>query len=731
MFRPCFFCIFAPQNHTTMKKSITLLFAFVFSTLYFAVAQQNDIDLNGVFQGKYMFERINGLSWQPGTDNYAYIDDDGNIKLVNAKNGKESVFRSGKNLDENGFKKLRSFQWVDANTIYSPRHNSTLTYNGKTVTVDKFENVSWDNVIDQSIKNKVFVIKNDDGVFVQSVLNDYKPILLCPDTGKNIVFGESVHRSEWGINEGQYISPKGNYIAFYRMDENMVEDYPLVNTTTPIATVENIKYPMAGRTSHQVKVGIFDVAKSVQAGKPVYHYINTDLSDGEFLTNVTFSPDEQYLYISHLNREQNHSKLIRYDLQTGNKVKVLIEEMDSRYVEPSDRMIFLKSSNFLWVSETDGWRHLYLYDFNGNLIRKVVDGRFDIVDVEGLDAKEEYVYFTMAPTEKPVNQYVCKAALKDGQITRIAATDGTHTPIFNEGKTYFVDYFTSVTTPRIISVVNNQGKTMKELKNCKNPYADCALGTTKMFPILNKDGDSLWCRLITPPNMDPTKKYPCLIYVYGGPHSQLVTNSFMSGGVFLEFMAEQGYVVFTLDNRGTQNRGADFEKCIHRNLGVKEVEDQMCGVEYLKTLPYVDANRIGLDGWSYGGFMTLSLITEHPEAFRAASCGGPVVNWAWYEVMYGERYMDTPQENPDGYEHANIIPKIKNVKCPLLVMHGCQDHTVVWQHTLELMRQAVSDGIEIEYFPYTAHDHNVMGVERVHLWNKLLRFHNQNLKGEL
>lgn len=713
-----------------MKRIFTLLLVTAM-TVGIMTAQNETIDLNGVFQGKYMFERINGLSWQPGTDNYAYIDDDGNIKLVNAKNGKESVFRSGKNLDENGFKKLRSFQWVDANTIYSPRHNSTLTYNGKTVTVDKFENVNWDDVIDQSIKNKVFVIKNDDGVFVQSVLNDYKPILLCPDTGKNIVFGESVHRSEWGINEGQYISPKGNYIAFYRMDENMVEDYPLVNTTTPIATVENIKYPMAGRTSHQVKVGIFDVAKSVQTGKPVYHYINTDLSDGEFLTNVTFSPDEQYLYISHLNREQNHSKLIRYDLQTGNKVKVLIEERDSRYVEPCDRMIFLKNNNFLWISETDGWRHLYLYDFNGNLIRKVVDGRFDIVDVEGLDAKEEYVYFTMAPTEKPVNQYVCKAALKDGKVTRIAATDGTHTPIFNEGKTYFVDYFTSVTTPRVISVVNNQGKTMKELKICKNPYANCALGTTKIFPILNKEGDSLWCRLITPPNMDPTKKYPCLIYVYGGPHSQLVTNSFMSGGVFLEYMAEQGYVVFTLDNRGTQNRGADFEKCIHRNLGVKEVEDQMCGVDYLKTLPYVDAERIGLDGWSYGGFMTLSLITEHPEAFKAASCGGPVVNWAWYEVMYGERYMDTPQENPDGYEHANIIPKIKNVKCPLLVMHGCQDHTVVWQHTLELMRQAVTDGIEIEYFPYTAHDHNVMGVERVHLWNKLLRFHNQNLKGEL
>lgn len=712
-----------------MKKTILSLLWIVCLNILSVTAQQETIDLNAYFKGKYLADRIYGLSWQPGTDNYAYIDE-GSIKLVNAKNGKETIFLSEKNLGENGVKRLRNFSWIDAKTIYIPRDNKTLTFDGKTITVDKFENVIWDDVIDQSVKNKVFVIKNNGNVFVQSVRNEYKPILLCPDTGKNIVFGESVHRSEWGIDEGQYISPKGNYIAFYRMDESMVEDYPLVNTGTPIATVENIKYPMAGRTSHQVKVGIFDVAKSVNAGKAVYHYINTDIHDGEFLTNVTFSPDEQYLYISHLNREQNHAKLIRYDLATGNKLNVLIEGHDNRYVEPTDRMIFLKDGRFLWFSKRDGWKHLYLYNPDGTLVKKIVDGHFDIVDFYGLDTKEQYAFFTIAPTEKPVNQIVCKVSLKDGKLQRIADADGTHTPIFSESKSYFLDYFTNVTTPRDINLMSGQGKLVKQLLSAENPYANCAMGTTRIFPIKNKAGDDLWCRLITPPNMDPTKKYPCLIYVYGGPHSQLVTNSFVSGGVFLEFMAQQGYVVFTLDNRGTQNRGAEFEQCIHRNLGVKEVEDQMCGVEYLKTLPYVDANRIGLDGWSYGGFMTLSLITAHPEAFRAASCGGPVVNWEWYEVMYGERYMDTPQENPEGYANANIIPKIKNVKCPLLVMHGCQDHTVVWQHTLELMRQAVSDGIEIEYFPYTAYDHNVIGPERVHLWNKLLRFHNQNLKGE-
>lgn len=711
-----------------MKKNL-VLFLLCIST--FALFAQNEtIDLNGYFKGKYLTDKLTGLSWQPGTNNYAYIDDNKNVKLVNAKTGKESILFQASALSDNKLRDFRYMEWIDANTLYFPRHHATLALKDGKVVFDDMKDVDWDNIVDCSVKNKVFVTKDDNGVFVSTPLNGYKPILLCPDTGKHIVFGSTVHRSEWGIDEGQYFSPKGNYIAFYRMDESMVEDYPLVNTGTPIATVEYMKYPMAGRTSHQVKVGIFDVAKSAQAGKAVYHYINTDLNDGEFLTNVTFSPDEKYLYISHLNRAQNHSKLIRYDLQTGNKLKVLIEETDERYVEPSDRMIFLSDGRFLWFSETDGWRHLFLYDAEGKLIRKVVDGRFDVINYCGVDAKNQYAYFTIAPTEKPVNQYVCKTSLKDGKVTRLAAFDGVNEPVFSEDMTYFVDHFDNVSTPHDIYLMTNQGKNVKTLLTSKNPYKDCAMGTTTIFPILNKEGDSLWCRLITPPNMDKNKKYPCLIYVYGGPHSQLVTNSFISGGVFLEYMAQQGYVVFTLDNRGTQNRGAEFEKCIHRNLGVKEVEDQMCGVDYVKSLPYVDADRIGLDGWSYGGFMTLSLVTEHPEAFRAASCGGPVVNWEWYEVMYGERYMDTPQENPDGYAHANIIPKIKNVKCPLLVMHGCQDHTVVWQQSLELMRQAVTDGIEIEYFPYTIYDHNVIGPERVHLWNKLLQFHNQNLKGE-
>lgn len=726
-----------------MKKITLLVFTFCFSFCV-SSAQSNLIDLNGVFTGKYRYESKANLRWRPNTDQYTYYDAqtdaDGQIIGVDMKNGKETALFSFKdflkknNIDSREQLKSQnmelstSIQWIDANTfsfIFKKDDNYySVIHHLKSGEYEMEDANMTMTATDASDDNKLFVFNDEGSIWVGKAGTD-KRYILCPDTGKNIVFGEAVHRSEWGINEGYYFSPQSNYIAFYRMDESMVEDYPLLHTDGAIATIETIKYPMAGRTSHEVKVGIFDVKKSFQEQRTVYHYILTDLNDGEFLTNVTFSPDEKYLYITHLNREQNHSKLIRYDIQSGKKLQVLIEETDNRYVEPQTRMTFLKDGHFLWQSDRDGWNHFYLYDFDGNLIKQVTSGKWGIIENLGLDPEEQNVFF-MTNKDLAVDKYLYSVNLKTGKLTNHTPKSGTHTIFFSPDKKFFFDYYTSLHTPRNIYANSTTGK-QRLILACPNPYEAHPLGTDTIFTLKNSSGIELFCEMILPPQFDKNKKYPCLVYVYGGPHSQLVTNSFMNAGVFLNYMAEKGYVIFIMDNRGTNYRGAEFEKCIHRQLGVLESEDQMVGIDYLRSLPFIDTDRMGIDGWSFGGFMTLTMITEHPDVFRSATCGGPVVNWEWYEVMYGERYMDTPQENPEGYAHANLIPKIKNLKCPLLIMHGQQDHTVVQQQSLELLHQSVKDDVQIQYFPYTTHDHNVRGKERVQMWHKIEQFHDQYL----
>ncbi|MDL2312613.1 S9 family peptidase [Bacteroidales bacterium OttesenSCG-928-B11] len=696
-------------------------------------AQNKSIDLQGVFTGKYQIDNYLSLAWRPQTTQFTFSKSSSydTLFIQGANDKTAKMFLTKTQLQELlPDKKIRSvmpYEWIDQNTLYFPNLKALLTIDKNKFQAKVFP-LDGKKIIDYDVKNALFITKDDNGyVFVLSEKNGYTPILLSTDTGANIVFGESVHRSEWGINEGQYISPSGKYIAFYRMDENMVEAYPLVHANSSLAKVEMIRYPMAGQKSHRVQVGIFNVEESAAQNKPVYHYIKTEFLDGEFLTNVTFSPSEMFLYITHVNREQNQMKLIEYDLLTGEKERVVISERDDRYVEPQNPPLFLKNDRFIWQTRRDGWNHCYLYDISGDMIKQLTKGNYEIINLIGVDPQEENLYF-ISNKDDFMGRFTYKLNMKSETLTNLTLENGTHTPLFSSNYQCLLDKFNNTTTPLEINLFDLKKQKKTNLLTAKNPYTGLSLGETKLFTIKNDEHIDLCCRMIYPPNFDEKKKYPVFVYVYGGPHSQLVTNTFMSGGVFLHYMAQQGYIVFTLDNRGTANRGAEFEKCIHRNLGVLEVKDQMTGVNYLKSLPYVDVSKIGVDGWSYGGFMTLSLVTDHPDIFKSASCGGPVVDWKWYEVMYGERYMDTPEENPTGYNNSSIIPKIKNLQCDLLVMHGALDNTVVQQHSLELLRQSIADGVQIEYFVYPTHEHNVRGLERVHLWEKIEKFHNRNLK---
>ena len=549
------------------------------------------------------------------------------------------------------------------------------------------------------------------------------------DENSGVVFGQSVHRNEFGIEKGTFWSPKGNLLAFYRMDQSMVTDYPIVNTAARTATLVPETYPMAGMKSHEVEVGVYNTLND----ETIYLKSRRDTSVTErenYLTNVSWSPNEKYIYIAKINREQNHMWLERYNAETGALDKVLFEEKNDRYVEPTDGLMFIpnNATQFLWLSQRDGYKHIYLYDIEGNLIKQVTKGNYEVQSIIGFDAKAEKVFF-YSNIENPMERAAYSIDIKTGDVARITTAKGTHSIIANTKGDMFIDMYSSTTVPYQALLVSDKGKTIKEIHTSANPLAEYQMPEIEVGTIKSADGVSDLCyRLIKPINYNDGKKHPVLVYVYGGPHSQMVTESWMAGAnLYFLFLAQQGYVVFTVDNRGTDNRGFEFESIIHRNLGVAEMADQMKGVDFVKTLPYADPNRIGVEGWSYGGFMTISLKLTHPDVFKVGCAGGPVIDWKWYEVMYGERYMDTPQENPEGYESTSLLGKANNLDGRLLVIHGAEDPTVVWQHSLEFIDACIKSGKLVDYFVYPHHPHNVRGADRVHLYKKMFDYYQQNL----
>ena len=550
---------------------------------------------------------------------------------------------------------------------------------------------------------------------------------LSADGSRDIVYGQSVHRNEFGIRKGTFWSPKGNRLAFYRMDQSMVTDYPQVDIFPRSASYEPDKYPMAGMTSHKVTVGVYDVKADktiyLQAGDPTDRYF----------TNIAWSPDEKTIYMFELNRKQNDCRLVSYDAKSGEKIAELYHETSDKYVEPQNPIQFLPwdETKFIMQSQKDGYNHLYLFDVSGKELKQITSGKWVVLNVVGFNTKTKSILILSNETH-PMNSNLYTVNIKNGKRRLMGKGIGVAQSAQPSTSGQMVALkLSSYNHPRFIDIINTNGMgKVTELLDAEDPWKEYQQPIYESGSIKAADGTTdLYFRMVKPHNFDPNKKYPTVVYVYGGPHAHNVDASWHYASRSWEtYMAQKGYIVFILDNRGSENRGRDFEQATFHQLGQIEMQDQMTGVEYLKKQPYVDMNRLGVHGWSFGGFMTISLMTNYPDIFKVGVAGGPVIDWKWYEVMYGERYMGTPQGNPDGYAKTSLIDKAKNLKGKLQIITGYNDNTVVPQHCLSFLDACIKAGTQPDFFAYPGEEHNMRGHASVHLHERITQYFEDYLK---
>lgn len=677
--------------------------------------------------------------WRPGTHIFYYRDEKGALRQYDAE---KRAFVNQTDAVNEMITARKSFMWLHKNGVYST--SGDTVYMEQRPQVDTGENeISQTWILPKGAANlQVFGFKRyaftvNNNLYYGSG-KDKAYVAITDDTNPNIINGQAVHRNEFGIDKGIFFSPMGNYLAYYRMDQTMVEDYPVIDWNVTPAKNENVKYPMAGRKSHQVTLQVYNIATKVTTA------IKTEGPKDQYLTCVTWSPDEKYIYIGILNRDQNHLWLNQYNAQTGEKVKTILQEQDDKYIEPQHPLSFLpgSSNQFIWWSQRDGYMHLWLCDMAKNSMRCLTPGAYVVNDLVGFNARRKEVLLTSAK-EDPREKHGYAVSWATGKMRRLDSESGTHNYIASEDGEYLLDVYSGaevhtswcVMCDKYIPAVAKRSQircidssVLKVLVDATDPLAEYDRPDISDEMLKASDGTYLYGKLILPTHFDRTKKYPVIVYLYNGPHVQLIKNGFpASGNLWYEYLAQHGYIVWTMDGRGSSNRGQKFEQAVFRKLGTVEMEDQLQGVKFLKSLSYVDTNRLGVHGWSFGGFMTTSLMLRHPGVFKCAVAGGPVMDWSMYEIMYGERYMDTPEQNPEGYKNSALFDKVKNLKGKLLLIHGTQDATVVWQHSINFLKAAVDAGKQVDYFVYPGYEHNVRGKDRVHLMQKITDYFDQNL----
>jgi len=716
-----------------MKRLLLVILFFSGAVWCSGQSAKKALDLNtAVLQqyGSLAAEDLSGFTWIAQTDQFSHLSKDGTSLLL--RNTKGETYDSigvkfiSDLLELEGVKPLRSLSvisWLDKNTFVFAHNKSYYSFSkdARKLSLLAVVPIEGENAEFHPASGRVAFTMGQNVYEVKGK----SPVAVTTHTDSEVLAGVAIHRSEFGITKGLFWSPSGKKLGFYEMDESPVTNYPLADYTQIPALAKPLKYPMAGQASHHARVGIYDV----DSRKMVY--LDTEGPKDQYLTNLTFSPDDKIAYLAVINRDQNDMKLNAYNASSGKLIKTLFTETHPSYVEPESPVLFMDGldDRFLWLSERDGYNHLYLYNTDGTLIRQLTSGSFDVVDVVGFSSKGKEV--VVLATDGLMNRVVYVVNTASAKKSRLTPLQGFYSASMANGGNMVLLKQKSATLANRVYLAKASGKEGVTLLEASNPLEEYEIGEVEYPVLIGADGIELQARVIKPYNFDPEKKYPVIVYLYGGSHLQLVTGTFGGGAALWMFhAANRGYIVFSVDGRGSSGRGLAFEQATFRQLGQAEMADQLTGVEYLKSLPYVDFDRMAVHGWSFGGFLSTSLMLHHPGVFQVGVAGGTVTDWRMYEVMYTERYMDTPEQNPEGYAQSDLKNYVDNLEGKLLLIHGLDDDVVVPQHAFTLIKAFVDAGKQLDFFVYPGHAHNVRGKDRVHLIEKVLGYIDLHLKND-
>ena len=701
-----------------MRNFLTFAIALMMTfTLSAQESERKLLSIEDVVLNRELSPKTFPVQWVGQSDSYSTVEGE-TLVATDARNNKKRTIISLEELNSilsTDFKRFPAYAWEDDNSLIVNAHSQRNIIDLKTRKVSAAYKIPVGaNLTRQSGKGGIYAYTKENNLFCFDGEREHQ---ITNFEDKNIVCGQSVSRNEFGISGGIFFSPDGKKIAFYQKDESRVTDFPLLDINTRTGTLRNIKYPMNGMDSEHVSLGVYDIA----SGKTTYLNV-TDFDAERYLTCITWSPDSERIYIQVLDRAQKNIHLNSYNASTGEFLKQILSEHNDRWVEPQYQLVFLKNdpSRFIYSTDNrDGFWNLYICNDEGKVERLTKVN----ADVKYVAQDDKFVYYTSAEVS-PAESHLFKVEIASGKATRLTKEAGWHEPVMSKSGKFYLDTYSSLNVPRVVDLGRTDLKPSRELLRAEDPTVGYNFCNIELGKIKSADGkfDNFY-RLIKPLDFDPTKKYPVILYVYGGPHSQMVKNNYQASLRRWEmYMAQHGYVVFVMDNRGTQNHGAEYEKAIHRQCGQAEMEDQMVGMRWLMSHDWVDQERIGVHGWSYGGYMTISLITNYPDVFKVGVAGGPVIDWKWYEVMYGERYMDNTHNNPEGFAKTSLINKATSLKGKLLICQGAVDNVVVWQHSLSFIRECIKNHVQVDYFPYPCAEHNVYGKDAVHLYQKITNY---------